>query len=65
MRFPILKDTNRMRLKNVTSIVYACVILHNMLNAMGIPVPDVQAPTPDDDPNDFEDIGNPAINQHN
>ena len=48
VRFPILKDTNRMRVKNVTSIVYACVILHNMLNAMGIPVPDIhEAPDAD------------------
>ena len=40
MRFPILKYTNRLRLKNVSTVVYACVILHNILNAIGIPLPD-------------------------
>lgn len=39
MRFPILKDTTRIRYKNVGTILYACVILHNIINAMGLPLP--------------------------
>ena len=32
MRFPVLKQTARIRKKNVSTIVLACGILHNLLN---------------------------------
>jgi hypothetical protein len=39
MRFPILKETTRIRYKNVGTIFYACAILHNIINVMGLPPP--------------------------
>ena len=40
MRFPILKNTMRIRRKNVSTIVMGCCILHNLMTNMGIPMPD-------------------------
>lgn len=42
MRFPILKQTCRIRKKNVTTLVMSCVILHNILNSIGVDIPDVE-----------------------
>jgi hypothetical protein len=57
MRFPILKNTIRLRIKNVGVVLFACVILHNFVNAAGIPIPDYDEieQHPDDDSADNED----------
>lgn len=39
MRFPILKQTCRIRKKNVTTIVMGTAILHNILNGIGVELP--------------------------
>jgi hypothetical protein len=40
MRFPILKQTCRIRKRNVTTIVMGTAILHNILNSLGIELPE-------------------------
>ena len=40
MRFPVLKQTARIRKKNVSTIVLACGILHNLLNKFGVELPE-------------------------
>jgi hypothetical protein len=40
MRFPILKNTIRIRRKNVGVLIFGCAIIHNFLNAANILIPD-------------------------
>ena len=40
MRFPILKNKMRIRRKNFAHLIMGCVILHNLMNSMGVPMPD-------------------------
>ena len=39
MRFPILKNTMRIRRRKFSTLLLGCVILHNTMNGMGIPMP--------------------------
>lgn len=40
MRFPILKNKIRIHRKNFSPLLMGCIILHNLMNGMGIPPPD-------------------------
>jgi hypothetical protein len=42
MRFPLLKQTCRVRKKNVSTLVLACGILHNLLNKVGVDLPEFE-----------------------
>jgi hypothetical protein len=43
MRFPVLKQTARIRKKNVSTIVLACGILYNLLNKFGVELPEFES----------------------
>lgn len=42
LRFPMLKNRLHVRRKNVQTIVWACCVLHNFINACGVPPPPTQ-----------------------
>ena len=39
MRFPILKNQIRLHKKKFSPLIMGCIILHNPMNSMGVPLP--------------------------
>lgn len=55
MRFPILRQTCRIRKKNVSTIVMGTAILHNIFNSLGMELPVIDA---DEESEQVEEGGN-------
>ena len=51
----MLKQTSRIRKKNVSTLVVACSILHNILNFIGVEIPEIEG-GPEDESRDSEHV---------